>query len=262
MDHPKKEKSTSRYLPANWLTIDREYQREPIRSHYLHIAENLDLDALDIFHVSERHDGSLVIIDGQHRWMALHEQGVAEWGVECRVYEGLDRKREAELYRQLNRTRKPKPWDDFKAGLIQGDPECMNIRNAARAAGWEVNGQCRDGFVSCISTLREIYRRPGGVWHLQYALEDARGAWGTSHIGVEKSMLAGLALIHRTYSKEVDRHILKKKLAKAQGGPSGILGKARSLRDLHAKPIYRLCASVMLATYNRGRRKGQLDERV
>lgn len=250
----------TREIAIRDLTIDHSYQRDLVNSRVRAIAEDLDLDRLGTLTISQRSNGALVVVDGQHRVEAVRFHGLDEWEVTCRVYVDLTREQEAELYRHLNNTRRITAWDDFKAGLVAGDDECRDIARIARATGWEVASSAGDGKVCCVSTLRSLYRREGGAAALKAALHDAREAWGDNAIGVEKGVLGGLTLLHLSCNGELDRPALIRKLAKAKGGPAGILGTARQLAELRRQPLARLCAAVIAEHYNRGRRAGQIVE--
>ena len=247
-----------RKLPASTLAIDHSYQRDTTKAHYRRIARDLDFDSLGIFVVSARGDGSFVVVDGQHRLMALREQQVDEWEVLCRVYSDLNREQEASLYRTLNRTRKTSAWDDFKAGLVEGDKDCLAIKRIAHRTGWKVCNQVGDNKVCCISTLRTIFAKKGGALALEHSLQDARAAWGGSPIGVEKTVLQGLSVVHSTYDGALDRPALVQKLSKIKGGPAGILGTARQLKEIRPESLFRLCSWVIVQNYNKGRRQSQL----
>ena len=255
---PKAFKSRFRKIVANKLTIDRSYQREPITAQYRRIARNLDFDALGVLHVSKRNDGSLMVVDGWHRVLALREQQVDEWEVSCQVYSGLTIKEEAQLYRLLNTTRKPSPWDDFKAGLRSGDSECAAINRIAGRNGWRVSNFVGPGRVACVAALRNIFRKDDGALALDKALCDAKAAWGGNPTGVERYVLTGLSVVHTIYDGCLDRPAFIKKLAKVKGGPAGILVTARQLKEIRPESIARLCAWVIVQNYNKGRRSGQL----
>lgn len=249
-----------RRIAINRLITDRRYQRDLILARVKRIADDLDLDALGVFTVSERSDGALVIVDGQHRHAAVMSHDMGEWEVEARVYSGISIEQEAALYRQLNDTRRITAWDDFKAGLEARDPECLEIRRIANEAGFKITNQSSDGQVCCIHALRTIYRRKGGADALLKSLQDSRAAWGTIAAAAEGDILLGLSILHSTYNGELDRPALIKKLSKFNGGPSGLLGSARGLRELKTAPVSRLVAMVAVELYNRGRRSGQLAD--
>jgi hypothetical protein len=247
-------------VTAGRLLVDHTYQRDPIQARVKTIADNLDLDALGLFIVSRRSDGLLYVIDGQHRIEALRHYGWQnDWKVECRIYEKLTVEQEAELYRQLNNTRPLQAWDFYKAGLISGDANCLEIDETVKSAGLKVAPQGGDGRIRCVTTLRQVHARYGkGV--LRRALDIATGSWGHTAGAVEKEIVHGLSIVAATYNGELDTPWLIKKLAKSPGGPAGLLGRARGLKDLHTAPLYRIVAQQIVAIYNKGRRTAALPD--
>lgn len=249
-------------IPAHGIHIDPTVQRSLIPARVKWLADRMDLDALGVFTVSDRGSGNYVVLDGQHRLAAIERVGMGEWEVTCHVYTGLSLDQEAALFRRLNDTRKITPWDDFSKGLVEGDDECIAINTICMQHGLEVEGYGKDGKITCVLKLRQIYAskngRPDGEL-LSDVLEDSISAWGHTYPGVEKNILGGLAIVHRTYGKEFDRAALVNKMAKFPGGPSGILGKAKALRDISSSSLERLVAEVMVGLYNKGRRSGKLE---
>lgn len=255
--HLKKPKTE--WITAGKLNIDHSYQRDVIPARVKAIADKLDLDALGLFIVSRRSDGKLFIIDGQHRDAALRYHGWQDdWKVECRVYEGLTVEQEAELYRQLNNTRPLLAWDFYKAGLVSGDAECLEIDGLVKSCGLKVSRVSGDGKVCCVTTLRKVHKQHGPDV-LRRALTIATEAWGHTSAAVEKDIVHGLSIVSATYNGEVDTPWLIKKLSKSPGGPTGMIGRARGLKDIYTAPLYRIVAQQIIALYNKGRKSSLLD---
>lgn len=253
-------KPKSEKIVAGKLTVDHSYQREAIPARIKAIAENIDLDGLGVLTVSRRKDGTNVIIDGQHRVEALRYHGFdEEWDVECRVYTGLTTEQEAALYRHLNNTRRITAWDEFKAGLVAGDVECLAIDAIVKANGLKVSSYAGDAKVMCVAALRNIHKRYGGD-ALGGALGMVTSAWGHTANAVEKDIVIGASIVCATFNGEIEKPSMVKKLAKTPGGPSGLLGRARGIREMQSAPISRIVAQQMVATYNKGRRTNLLDE--
>jgi hypothetical protein len=250
-------------IAASDIHVDPEVQRDVIPARVKALADKMDLDAIGIITVSDRGGKGMVALDGQHRLAALEQIGMGEWEVTCLVYSGLDTNQEAALFRRLNDTRKITPYDDFSKGLVEGDETCVAINEIVEKHGLHVTaGGGRDGSVSCVNKLRQVYGINGVApvgEILDRTLEDSTEAWGIRYSAVDKSIIGGLAIVHTTYADEIDRPTLVKKLAKYKGGSSALIGTARLLKDLRSAPLDRVVASVIVETYNRGRRSGQLD---
>lgn len=244
-------------INSSLLSIDKRYQREVIKSHYRRIAAKLNINALHVISVSARSNGDLIVIDGQHRLMAVREAGL-ELDLLCRVYIGLTLEEEAALFRNLNRTRKGSAWNDFYAGLTERDEECLAIKDICENAGWSIGNQSKDGVVCCVTTLRTIYRGKKGPENLLKALEDAKMAWGLDRNGVEKNVLYGLAYIHQiTEDYQLNRGSLVQKLSKIS--PSTLLARAKSDTRVSI-PLYKLCSSAIINLYNQGKRTNRIPD--
>lgn len=248
-------------VAAERLTIDEEVQRALIPARVKALAGKLDLDALGIFTVSERDDGRLIVLDGQHRLAAIVAHKMGEWEVTCHIYRGLTKAQEAAMFRRLNDQRNITPFDDFSKGLVEGDPEVLAINTICQKHGLKVTHYGGDGHITCIRKLRQLYASKNGVPDgavLDDSLSIAMEAWGVHYPAVEKNILGGLVIVLSTYGKEIDRGRLVEKLAKEKGGPSGIIGRARMLKEVRTASVERLVASLIVGTYNKGRRSGSL----
>lgn len=248
---------------ADEIRIDEKVQRTEIKARTKAIAANLDLDGLGIVTLSERANGEKVCLDGQHRVLALLFHDMGEWEVTCHVYKGLTVAQEAALFRRLNDTRKITPFDDFSKGLVEGDEDCIAINEIVNRHGLAVRHAGRDGAITCVSKLRQLYVSNNGVPNgatLNDTLAVSIEAWGLRYPAVEKNILGGISIVLRTYGDEVDRPVLINKLSKLSGGPSGLLGKARMLKEVRDASVERLVASIVVQTYNRSRSAGKLGE--
>lgn len=250
-----------REIAADRLRIDPKVQRAIIPARVKAIAAKLDLDGLGIITVSERQGGELVVLDGQHRIAALLHHGMGEWEVTCHIYRGLDLAQEAAMFRRHNDQRAITPYDDFEKGITEGDELCVSVNEVVENNGFKVMASGRDGGITCVKKLISLYTSSNGVADgvtLDATLSLAAEAWGHRYPAVEKNILGGLAIVVRTYGEEIDRVNLIERLSKIPGGPSGLLGKARMLKEIRSASIERLVASVVVEVYNRNKRSGKL----
>lgn len=252
---------TVEHIRADQIKIDERVQRALIPARAKKLTDELDLDALGVVTVSLRDSGIYVAIDGQHRIAALLANEMGEWEVICNVYRKLSTAQEAALFRRLNDTRKITAYDDYTKGLVEGDPEIVAINGIVQQHGLKVGTYGGDGWITAVTKLRKLYQAKDGLpagENLNEALDVAIKAWGPVYSAMEQSVLGGLALVLRKYP-EADRASLIEGLAKFGGGPAGILGKGRLLREIKSSSVERLCAEVIVETYNKRRRTGKLD---
>jgi hypothetical protein len=256
-------KSKMMRLKASTLKLAAEYQRGLKASRVKKLANELDLDGLGVVTVAKRKNGDYVVIDGQHRVAALEFHGFGDWVLDCKVYEGLTIKDEAHMFRLLNKFDKPSPFDDFHAGRVQGDKECLAIDEIVQEAGLQVSGSKRDGVLTCVRTLQKVYRMNGaaeGPEVLAETLEIVKAAWGSERSAMDGNVIEAVAIFLAAYGEEANTSSLVKKMAKLPGGPAGFVGRAKSMRDLKKGTIPRLGAEMLVALYNKGRRTGALAE--
>lgn len=204
---------TIQSLPMSSL-VSFEYNR-PVRDpHWKKIAKHFNPSECDALVVNRRADGTLALIDGQHRKMAL----LAVFGPEvtwpCRVVRGLTFQQEAEMFRALNEQRRPVTVvERFNAALLAKDQEAMEIESIVKNSGYKLslNGtqMRRQGGVGCIvaaGTLLQIHRsyREG---MLAEVLGIIREAYGTK-VGPSGEILRAIASFLSTYHDEFDRNRL------------------------------------------------------
>lgn len=249
---------TNEKLRADHLALDERVQRSIRSGHLKRMTRNLDPLAVGVIHVSRRNgdENRDVILDGQHRVRALIDSGLGEHKIDCRVYHDLTLAQEAGLFRRLNVTVPASPVDDFVKGVLEGDEECVAISKIVERFGLRVALQKGDGIVACIATLRRTYRRNPAA--LGFALHVATEAWGTRRDAFDAYVLGGLGEMYARYQEEIDRPALIRKLAKYRGGPAGLQGSAKAMHQLRGGTVARATASLLVDTYNKGRRTGDL----
>jgi hypothetical protein len=261
MQAPGREPTSVEMYPANGLRRDPLVQRELIAARVRHLAAGLDLDGIGVITVSKRKDGSLVILDGQHRVQALIDNDMGEWPVTCNVYTGLTIAQEAALFRQLNDTRSVNSVDRYLKGLLAEDPECLAIDAVVQRHGLRVVYQTGDGCICCVAAMEKVYRGKGvipGVEALDRAFSVLIAAWGVSAEAVEGHLVQGFGMLMLRYGQAIDQPALIKKLGTAKGGAPALVGQARSLRDIRKGSVADNVLEVAVSLYDNGRRKHRL----
>lgn len=242
---------------AGALIRDERVQRSIIDRRVRDLAAAMNLDGLGTFTVSKRDDGRLIVIDGQHRQLALLAVGMGEWPVHCEVHHGLSIPEEATLFRLKNNTRKPSALDDYLKGVVAGDRECLAIQALVERVGLRVAFDGTGKAIACVDAMRRIYRsKPGtGPSALGFALSTAVGAWGAESSSVDAHIVNGLGAIYLRYGEQIDRQKLIRNLGKYRGGPAGLIGMAKGLRETRPGTVGRCVAILVLDAYNRGSRE-------
>lgn len=218
--------------------------------------QNMDPDALGSFAVW-RDGRDFYVIDGQHRKVALENLGLPDWPVDCAVYEGMTFAEACEQFLKLNDGLAIRPFDKFDKGAKAGRQECVETQRIVQEAGLQIAPQAAEGKLVCVSAATDTYKLDGGA-ALARSLRWATEAWGRTPAAVEGQVVRGLGLVAASYNGEVDDASLVKKLAKIAGGPPGLIGKAKTQREIKGGTVGHNLAAIVVDIYNKGRRSGQL----
>lgn len=152
------------------LRVDETYQRsmESSTSQALirRIATFWDWGLCQPVNVARREDGSLWIVDGQHRHAAAIMRGDIPH-LPCVILAFRDRAEEAAAFVALNQQRRALgAVDVFKASLAAGDEDATAIMQTIRDAGLDLAKHqnyavWRPGQLYCIPTIKGAFRRHG-----------------------------------------------------------------------------------------------------
>lgn len=146
------------------LNVDADYQRDLRHDLVNSIARDWDIVKAGPILISERDDGTLWVVDGQHRIAGALQAG--ETQMLAHVVRGLGQQEEAELRLARNDRRSDSVYEKFRTKLVMGDPTAHAIADIVRLHGSQVNraANMHHG-INCISTLEALYSIDGnGVW--------------------------------------------------------------------------------------------------
>lgn len=152
------------------LSVDESYQRTTdnaaSRRLIANIAAKFDWRLCAPLVVARRADESLVIIDGQHRWMAASMRNDIPQ-LPCCIFRYASREEEARMFIVANRARKPmNRLDDYFAALAACDEDALEIRQVVTNAGLKVARNTAatawgPGEVAFTSSIAKAIRRFG-----------------------------------------------------------------------------------------------------
>lgn len=249
------------WLPVSELSIDPRVQRQLDSNRAARIADAFDPDLVGIIHVSARPDGSKVVIDGQHRFEAMKLLGWQSQTVPCRVYRDLDISAEAHLFRGLNTFAKPRAFDVFKVRIVEGDPVALDIRRILGKHGWRLASGDVDGGFTAVVAAERVYTAFGSKdGHDRGLLDDVMGiitsAWGLDPAAGNGHIVTGLGLFLKRYANyDIDKAALVDRLSSVAGGPNGVIGKARSIKEFRTGTVAHCLAEYVTELYNVRRSK-------
>lgn len=117
------------------LVVPTEYQRGASEKVQRYIVGNFNKKACTPLILSERADGSRVILDGQNRRSALLILGFRNWW--AIIHRGLTIQEEAQIFEDIqNKRYYAKPGETFKAGYARGDKARVEIVDTIDAYGF------------------------------------------------------------------------------------------------------------------------------
>lgn len=249
------------------LTVDPKIQRPLDANKVNRIADAFILTGIGVLDVSKRDDGTIVVLDGQHRLEVLRRKsriGQAPEKVQCRVFTGLDRPREAALFLILNNTTKPRAVDKFRVAGTALDPEVLGINQILSDYHFTVGGGVTPGNVSAVATLTRIYRiseaKEKDPNLLRLAVMTVHGAWGNGYDGSRGVILEGIAAMYDEYGDRLDSQDFMSRLASYKGGPIGLLSDADQWAKIRKMRPAMAVADILVGAYNQGRRSSALPE--
>lgn len=196
-----------RQIHADAIQVDHTYQRPPSTAHVNRIAKNFDPALFGVVTVSERSDGSLYVLDGQHRVAAIVAMGRGGTRIPCEVLTGLTLQDEADIFNRRNSLKKNMtPQEKFRGALMSRDNRAGAIVDTVRSIGYEVNldtSELHGGKIPAVAALQAVDRqyRDG---HLALTLQTIRDIWGAEN-GPRGHLIVGMAYFLFLYRDRMDR---------------------------------------------------------
>jgi len=241
------------------LHIDRSYQRDPSNAKIVQIAQRFEERAAGHLIVSVREDGSMYIMDGQHRYLALKR--LARPDVLCEFWYGLSVADEATIFVECNFQRAiPRSAAVYRARLVAKDPIAVDIQSVLDELGLRVvnsvsHNKRLPGGVWAINAVERIYKA-GGRDGLVYILGIAHGTWPTEPAGTSAAIMLGLYNFWATYRQRLPKDWYKKL---EQYTPRQLERDARTHAELHHTSLNMGMARAILSLFNKGIRNKLTD---
>ena len=260
---------TIEWLPVSSVGRDPRINTRPVDSAWVEkrLREGFDPSLLGVPDVSRRSSGEQVWLDGQNRADLIRKAGWVDQKIECKVFTGLTLAQEAQLFLGLNDNRQVKSIYKFLARVTAGEPVAVGITAIAQAAGWTIADTSAEKHITAVRSLERIFHgdqgrdatmQPGRA--LQLTLRVVSEAWGYRSEAVNGDVLLGIGAVFNRFGNVIDLPALVKKLAELPAGPSGLLGKARSVRDFKGGTVAHGVSEIVVMAYNTRRRNGSLPD--
>lgn len=249
-------------VPLGDLSVHPKVQRAFRPKWAAAIAKDFDESALDLLWVS-REGGHLYIFDGQHRFGAVKLYLGDGWEtipIRCRVYDNLDTPTLATLTGAKNAQLSWTAIAEFRREVLALDPAAMDIARILKASGLVVREDTTPQTVRAVTALRQVYAwRPDGPHVLAYTVALLHEAWPNHGAALHQSLLKGVGTLVLRHGQNIDRANLLHRLS-AHSSPDIVLGQARAYARATGISVTQAIASVVLRSYNTGRRSGKLEE--
>lgn len=240
-----------RWHPLSSIKTSATAQRDLNMSRVNRILANLDLEQIGTPVVNQRPDGSVYVIDGQHRIAALRKffEDDPDINVQCWTYFDLDEDQEAECFLKLNDTLRVSAFSKFRVGVAAGREIESDIDRIVRANGCVVSQDNIPGAIGAVSALTKIYTRTG-PGNLARTISTAYSAYADA--GLENSVLLGIAFALDRYGRQIDNARLVKQLGRVPRGAKALIedGERYRLRTGNLKS--HCIAAAVVDIYNAG----------
>lgn len=240
--------------PAD-VTTDRRAQRALDPRRVVAMVTDFRPAAFGVPAVSAHQDGTITVIDGQHRFAALCEMGRGSLGVDCQVYEGLTLAEEALMFRHLNDSKNLTPSDLFRISVTSGDPVAVAANKALELRGWTAERGKRNT-MSAVSTFAVYWERhPESA---RRAIEVLSGAWGPTTVSSSATAIKGMwMLVFRYASMGIDWDRMVRVLA-AKGQAGQVVAQAKGNAIGRGITVVDGFADLVVNVYNYKKATGKL----
>lgn len=191
-------------LPIDKINVDPDYQRELRHELVERIRSEWDIVKAGPILVSQRKNGSLWCVDGQHRMTGAKLAGEEE--IFAHVVHGLTKRQEAELRYARNERRADSMFEKFRTRLVMGDQKAERMVEICHQFGTSINTATNmHTGINAINAVETLYDLDYGVTLAKVfkALSDAYGPDSLSGRTVSVAMLKSVAWF-------LDRHVERK----------------------------------------------------
>lgn len=239
-------------------------------------------DLLGAFVISERPDGTRVLLDGANRRQIMEMAGDMDRLVLCQVVHGMTQQQEAAHAKGINERRSWTPVRKFLAEYASGSPEAVFIIQALRKSGWTVDITGGNGTLRGVIPLRKLIRsaerlslreaessgirkmteqhnaallsgRAEGHRALEDAISVVSAAWPLRESPYTADIIYGIGLVFLRDGRQVKMQRLSEQLLKHVGGKLTLITSAKQVRNVNRNyKIADAVATLVIVQYNQG----------
>lgn len=253
--------STFAFIDPTTLTTDLRVQRPLDLTRVAELAADFSSDRVGTVIVSEREDGTRVIIDGQTRLAAKSKVG-HKGSVHAQVYLGLTLDQEASMFLAYNNSKPVSALDKFLVRVTEGDPVAVEISTIIAAHGWKVMKGGGAGTIQAVNALERAYTRGGanGAQVVNSVIEAITKAWGHDFAGTNASLVGGIAELILRYGPNIDHAKLIREMQATNART--LLGRARGMKEsrIFSDSLPVIVGRVLHTMHNQKMRRNQLSD--
>lgn len=234
-------------VPINELHFDQTYQRDLRTNFAQEIAAQWDTMALGLPLVSRRKDGTMYVVNGQHRVAAASLLGLPS--VVCMIVTGLSQEQEAELRLHGNVQLPENSLERFKAKVAARQQAALEIIAICEQFETIINpSPSYSGGINAIAAVERIYHQDRGVTLVRVfeMLKDAFGQVGGTY--TTSPLLKAIAWFLRVHGSEFNRARFVERLQVV--GPAGLERMARNTRAAMGGSLWMNYYRALVELYN------------
>lgn len=230
--------------------------QRPFRLHRgRYLAANLDLNKLGYPVVNHR-DGIFWVLDGQHRFYSLRENGFENDSIDCEVYDGLTDEQCASIFLGRNNTLHVAPFDKFKIACTANDPKACAIQRAVESQGAKVSQSRDENCIGSVSALGKVYDLAGGGHVGEVVVGQTvraiKNAFAGDAAAFDQHLIQGVGLVFIRNNGHTNERDLSARIGATPQGVRGILQRAEAQRARTGNQKAQCVAAAVVDIYNKG----------
>lgn len=250
-----------RKIDLRILQIDPDYQRVEFRDEKIveDIMTHWQWEAFHSLLIGEREDGSMWVVDGQHRHEAARRLGY--FMIPCKVFKSRGQKHEAHVFYVINKKRvHVNQLSIFKSLLVEGNPAIVEVDRLLKKYNMRMGQNSSVREFKAASTIMRVYKY-GVLEKVLSAINDAfsdgnRIRW--RKIFCQSAFVDALGIIYANKKWSINEDRMRRVLSEAsevaiQRMLSEVVGTSGSTRGKRTAIMF------IDKFYNRNARGGRLN---
>lgn len=230
------------------LRVDHTYQR-PCDGREKGMADSFERHRIGVPCVSRRRDGSMWIIDGQHRIAAMRLLGLDDEQVMVEMYHGLTLQQEAHLFNKKNEgAKRVHALDRFRAELVERDPVALDIQSILAKQSLSIAAGRSNHTLACIAAVKTCHLKYRNLARVVSVLR----SWGSHVERWDGQIVKWLGLFINKYPQLDDVRLIRA-LNKSMS-PLEFRSDVRATSRLVSGSKNSLAVAMLRDAYNKGLR--------